>query len=51
MVGIIGGLTGGGTYSIKNGEISGIDASAFNQVLNSVDDGLDLEESNIEYFI
>ena len=48
MVGIIGGLTGGGNYSIKNGEISGIDPSAFNQVLNAVDEGLELEESNIE---
>ncbi len=47
MMGIVGGLTGGGTYEVKRGEISGIKSSTFDQVLVAVDEGLALEENSI----
>ena len=47
MVELIGSLAGGGNYSLKNGEITGLDPNIFDQVLVEVDKGLELEESKI----
>lgn len=47
MASVIGSLTGGGTYEIKKGEISGLKSNSFDQVLVAVDEGLALEENSI----
>ncbi|WP_417669882.1 AsmA-like C-terminal region-containing protein [Roseibium sp.] len=45
---IVSGLTGGGTFSISNGELRGINPQAFGHVIRAADAGLDLRDEKIE---
>ncbi|WP_068085902.1 AsmA family protein [Polycladidibacter stylochi] len=43
--GLIAGLTGGGTFSISDGEMAFMSANAFDETIKAVDEGLPLEKS------
>ncbi len=47
VAGLVSGLTGGGTFSVKNGEVRGISPEAFGLVTRAVDAGLELEADKI----
>lgn len=46
--GMVAGLTGGGTFSVRDGELRGINPNAFPLVMRAVDAGLDLRDERIE---
>lgn len=45
--GMVAGLTGGGTFTIADGELRGINPQAFSLVIRAVDAGLDLRDDKI----
>lgn len=45
--GIVSGLTGGGTFSVTDGELRGVNPQAFPLVIRAVDAGLDLHDDKI----
>ncbi|MEP3280360.1 MAG: AsmA family protein [Stappiaceae bacterium] len=47
VAGLVSGLTGGGTFSINDGEVRGISPQAFGLVTRAVDAGLELESDKI----
>ncbi|MDX5594056.1 AsmA-like C-terminal region-containing protein [Pseudovibrio sp. SPO723] len=45
--GLVSGLAGGGTFTIKSGEIRGLNPDAFDLVIEAADRGLELDETKV----